>query len=162
MVEFMVLHGNLWGHRQINIEKGHQIFQNTRWLNQSKGEMRCPLSDTLFKLACFVKDPDYLVWLPEDPLDDSTAWMITSQKRHTDFLCPYCVKPMHVYSDVPNHLRTCPCCQKTVTELNPYRCPGNENHQNGPLCRFHRCSPRDLRLPSAEDNGHPLEHDSPS
>ena len=144
MVEFMVLHGNLWGHRQINIEKGHQIFQNTRWLNQSKGEMRCPLSDTLFKLACFVKDPDYLVWLPEDPLDDSTtAWMITSQKRHTDFLCPYCVKPMHVYSAYRTHLRTvsmqpkarctvlfeghrfrCPCCQKTVTELNPYRCPG--------------------------------------
>ena len=46
VVEFMVLHGNLWGHRQINIEKGHQIFQNTRWLNQSKGEQRVTIQIT--------------------------------------------------------------------------------------------------------------------
>lgn len=55
--KLLVLHGNLWGHGQINIEKGHQILQNIRWLNQSKGELRCPLSNTLFKLACFVKTP---------------------------------------------------------------------------------------------------------
>ena len=97
----------------------------------------------IIQTGLFCQDPDYLVWIPEDPLDDSTAWMITSQKRHTDFLCPYCVKPMHVYSAYRTHLRTvsmqpnarctvlfeghrfrCPCCEETVTELNPYRCPG--------------------------------------
>ena len=42
----------------------------------------------IIQTGLFCQDPDYLVWIPEDPLDDSTAWMITSQKRHTDFLCP--------------------------------------------------------------------------
>ena len=45
------------GHRQMDIEKGHQILQNIRWLNQSKGELRCPLFSTLFKQTCFVKTP---------------------------------------------------------------------------------------------------------
>ena len=60
----------------------------------------------IIQTGLFCQDPDYLVWIPEDPLDDSTAWMITSQKRHTDFLCPYCVKPMHVYSAYRTHSMT--------------------------------------------------------
>lgn len=97
----------------------------------------------IIQTGLFCQDPDYLVWLPEDPLDDSTAWVVTSQKSHTDFLCPHCGEPMHVYGTYRTRLRTvpmqpnarrtvlfeghrfrCPCCQETVTELNPYRCPG--------------------------------------
>ncbi|MFR4307063.1 hypothetical protein M5E89_05510 [Acidaminococcus intestini] len=76
-------------------------------------------------------------------MDDSTAWVVTGQKHHTDFLCPCCGEPMHVYGTYRTRLRTvpmqpnarrtvlfegyrflCPCCQETITELNPYRCPG--------------------------------------
>ena len=60
-----VLHGNLWGHRQMDIEKGHQILQNIRWLNPSKGELRCPLFSTLFKQTCFVKTPITLLGSPK-------------------------------------------------------------------------------------------------
>ena len=41
----------------MDIEKGHQILQNIRWLNQSKGELRYPLFSTLFKQTFFVKTP---------------------------------------------------------------------------------------------------------
>ena len=41
----------------MDIEKGHQILQNIRCLNQSKGEMRYLLFSTLFKQTCFAKTP---------------------------------------------------------------------------------------------------------
>ena len=40
----------------MDIEQRHQLLQNIRRLNQSKGEMRCPLSSTLFKQAFFDKN----------------------------------------------------------------------------------------------------------
>lgn len=91
----------------------------------------------------FCQEPEYLVCLPGDPLDDTAVWVVTSQKSHADFLCPFCGHPMHIYESYQTRLKTipvqphghrsvlfkgrrfrCPCCHETVTESNPYRCPG--------------------------------------
>jgi hypothetical protein len=50
----------------------------------------------IVQTGLFSQDPDNLVWIPEDPFDDSSGWMIAGQTRLNDFLCPYCVKAVPV------------------------------------------------------------------
>ena len=100
----------------------------------------------IIQTGLFCQDPDYLVWLPEDPLDDSTAWMITSQKRHTDFLCPCCGEPMHVPNPPKNGAYAAECQAHCPFRWAPLPVPllsgndygtqsvqmsWNENHQTG-------------------------------
>ena len=134
----------------------------------------------IIQTGLFCQDPDYLVWIPEDPFGRFHGMDDHQSKRHTDFLCPYCVKPMHVYQRVPNppkdgvHAAECPVhCPLRGTPLpvsllseNGYgtqsvQMSWNENRKRASVDSI-AARPGTYDCRSAEDNGHPLEHDSPS
>mgnify|MGYP006981096768 CR=1 FL=1 len=88
---------------------------------------------------------------------------------------------MHIYGTYRTRLRTvpmqpnarrtvlfeghrfrCPCRQETVTELNPYRCPETRITKQAAVWIPSPARPGIYDYRSAEDNRHPLKHDSPS
>ena len=147
----------------MDIEKGHQILQNIRCLNQSKGEMRYLLFSTLFKQTCFVKPPDYLVWLPRRSFrqfhgmggyQPETPYRFSLPSLRRADACLWHVPNPPKDGQMPGALSSSRDTASGVLAVrkrlrNSIRTDVLEREApNGPLCRFHRCSPRALRLPA--------------